>query len=79
MLKESIARHIVSVHMNEVWECQGCGKQISRNDAFGLHATRSDSEECRTSGALITYSSDARAIDARGALDNAGGVRYAIE
>jgi len=79
MLKESISRHIVSIHMDEVWECQGCGKQIARNDAYGRHAARSGLEECRTSGALITYYSDARVIDARAALDNGGGVRYANE
>ena len=77
MLKESIGRHIVTVHLGEVWECQGCGKGIVRNDAYGRHAERSDFDACRTSGALITYSADARVIDARVALASGGGLRYA--
>ena len=77
MLKESIARHIVTVHLGEVWECQGCGKEIVRSDAYGRHAERSDFDACRTSGALITYSADARVIDARVALESGGTLRYA--
>jgi hypothetical protein len=77
MLKESIARHIVPVHLGEVWECQGCGKEIVRNDAYGRHAVRSGFDACRTSGALITYSVDARVIDARVALESGGRLRYA--
>ena len=78
MLKESIARHIVTVHLGEVWECQGCGKEIVRNDAYGRHAVRSNFNACRTSGALITYSVDARVIDARAALESGGRLRYAF-
>jgi hypothetical protein len=77
MLKESIARHIVTIHLGEVWECQGCGKEIVRNDAYGRHAVRSGFAACRTSGALITYSVDAREIDARAALDSGGRLLYA--
>ncbi|KAH0828983.1 hypothetical protein J3R83DRAFT_2417 [Lanmaoa asiatica] len=77
MLKESIARHIVSIHLGEMWECQGCGKDIARNDAYGRHAVRSNSEACRASGALITYSADTREINARAALDGGGRLRYA--
>lgn len=75
MLKESIARHIVNIHLGEMWECQGCGKGIVRSDAYGRHAERSEFDACRTSGALITYSTNAQVIDARAALG--GGVGYA--
>ena len=78
MLKESIARHIVTTHLGEVWECQGCGKEVVRNDAYGRHAERSGFAACRASGALITYSVDAREIDARAALDSGGRLWYAV-
>lgn len=76
MLKESISRHILSIHLGETWECQGCGKAIARKDVYVRHAVRSDFEGCRTAGALITYSADVRVIDARAALDGGGGLRY---
>ena len=77
MQKESIPRHIVAIHLNEVWECQGCGKELVRNDAYGRHATKSNSPACQTLGALISYSADAREIDARATLESGGRVRYA--
>ena len=77
MLKESIPRHIVTIHLDEVWECQGCGKNFVRNDAYGRHAARSESPACQTSGALVSYSADAREIDARAALESGGRVWYA--
>ncbi|KAI9573252.1 hypothetical protein HD554DRAFT_1998555, partial [Boletus coccyginus] len=40
MLKESIARHILTIHLGEMWECQGCRKKIVRNDAYGRHVAR---------------------------------------
>ncbi|KAF8557863.1 hypothetical protein OG21DRAFT_1494401 [Imleria badia] len=73
MLKESIARLIVDIHLGEIWECQGCGKEITRSDAYRRHAERSDFNGCKTSGALITYSGDVRVIDARAALECGGG------
>ena len=76
MLKESISRHILSIHLGETWECQGCGKAIARKDVYVRHAVRSDFEGCRTAGALITYFADVRVIDARTALDGGGGLRY---
>ena len=79
MLKVSIARHIVSIQLGEMWECLGCGKEITRNDTFGKHAVTSDFEPCRNAGALITYAADVRMIDVRAALDNGGRVRYADE
>lgn len=77
MQRQSIARHIVTVHLGEVWECQGCGKEITRNDAYEQHAARSNFEDCRTSGALVTYSAGARVVNTRTALDGGGKLRYA--
>ena len=77
MLKESIARHLVSKHLGEMWECLGCGKEAARYDVHRRHTLRSDLEACRTSGALIAYSADVRVIDARAVLDGGGGLRYA--
>ena len=77
MQKESIPRHIVAIHLDEVWECQGCGKELARNDAYGRHAAKSNSAACQTLGALISYSANAREIDARAALEGGGRVRYA--
>ncbi|KAF8557859.1 hypothetical protein OG21DRAFT_1504843 [Imleria badia] len=77
MLKESVTRHIASIHLGEKWECQGCGKEFVRSDAYGLHAKRSDFDTCRTSGARITYSGDARVIDAHAALESGGRLRNA--
>ena len=77
MLKESIPRHIVTIHLDEVWECRGCGKSFVRNDAYRRHAAKSESPACQTSGALVSYSADAREIDARAALESGGRVRYA--
>lgn len=72
MQRQSIARHVLTVHLGEVWECQGCGKEISRNDAYWQHAARSNFEDCRTSGALVTYLAGARMVNARAALDGGG-------
>ena len=77
MLKESIARHVLSVHLGEMWECQGCGKGIARKDACGRHVVKADLEGCRTAGALVTYSAEVRVIDARAALESGGRMRYA--
>ena len=71
MRKDSIARHIVTKHLGEMWECQGCGKEIIRSDVYRQHVARSDFDACRTSGALVTYSADAREIDACAALEGA--------
>ncbi|KAF8557851.1 hypothetical protein OG21DRAFT_1481880 [Imleria badia] len=76
MLRESIARHIVNIHLGEIWECQGCGKEIVRSDAYGQHSERSEFNTCRTSGALITYTTDARVIDAPTALESGRRVQY---
>lgn len=77
MLKESISRHIVNVHLGETWECQGCGKGTTRSDAFGRHAEKSEFDACRTLGPLITHSVGVRVINTCAALENGGRVRYA--
>ena len=77
MLKESIARHVLSLHLGEMWECPGCAKRVTRKDAYGRHAAESELEACLTAGPLITYSVDVRVIDARAALNSGGRVRYA--
>ncbi|KAF8420750.1 hypothetical protein L210DRAFT_3766295 [Boletus edulis BED1] len=79
MLKESIARHILSIHLGEMWMCQACGKKIARKDVYRRHIVRSNFEGCRTAGAQITYSADVRVIDVRAALDSGGRLRYADE
>ena len=77
MLKESIPRHIVAIHLDEVWECQGCGKELVRNDAYGRHAAKSGSPGCQTSGSVISYSTNAREVDARAVLESGERLRYA--
>ncbi|KAF9222380.1 hypothetical protein BS17DRAFT_783631 [Gyrodon lividus] len=77
MLKESISRHVVGIHLREKWKCQGCREEIARKDAYRRHAERSSKEECRNAGALIMYDADARMVDARTALASGGRRRYA--
>ncbi|KAF8557838.1 hypothetical protein OG21DRAFT_1494390 [Imleria badia] len=77
MLKESIARHILSIHLGEMRECRGCGKGIARKDAYERHVVKAESEGCRIAGALVTYSAEVRVIDARAALDGGGRMRCA--
>ncbi|KIJ05301.1 hypothetical protein PAXINDRAFT_103830 [Paxillus involutus ATCC 200175] len=68
MLKESVCRHMVNIHLEEKWECQGCGGEIARKDAYGRHAEKAKNAACRNAGALIMYCAGARVIDARAAL-----------
>lgn len=79
MLKESIGRHIVRLHLGEMWECQGCGKGTTRSDTYGRHVVRSNFEACRSAGALVTYSADVRVIDVRAALDSGRRLDYTDE
>ena len=74
MWKESIARHIVNIHLGEIWKCQGCGKGIARGDAYRRHAAKY--KACQASGVVITYDG-AKVVDARAALASGGNVRYA--
>ncbi|KIJ10112.1 hypothetical protein PAXINDRAFT_102093 [Paxillus involutus ATCC 200175] len=77
MLKESVCRHVVNIHLEEKWECQGCGGEIARKDAYGRHAERAKNAACRNAGALIMYYAGARVIDARAALASRSGGRHA--
>ncbi|KAG9308870.1 hypothetical protein JVU11DRAFT_11329 [Chiua virens] len=77
MLKESISRHLVGVHLGELWECQGCRKRIARKDAYMQHSAKSAFVACQNSGAVITYAADAREIDVHVALNSGGALRYA--
>ncbi|KAF9232222.1 hypothetical protein BU15DRAFT_67657 [Melanogaster broomeanus] len=53
MLKDSISRHVVSVHLGEVFFCKECGEKSPRQDVYEQHIERS--EGCRVSGASVTY------------------------
>ncbi|KIJ11286.1 hypothetical protein PAXINDRAFT_84709, partial [Paxillus involutus ATCC 200175] len=70
MLKESISRHVVTIHLGEKWKCQGCREEIVRKDAYERHASK---EGCQDAGALIMYYADARMIDTCAALGEGGG------
>ena len=63
MLKESISRHIITIHLEDVWECQGCEKELIRNDAYGWHGAKSSSATCQTPGIVISCSTGTREID----------------
>ncbi|KAF9222373.1 hypothetical protein BS17DRAFT_185545 [Gyrodon lividus] len=77
MLKESVSRHVVSIHLGEKWKCQGCREEFTRKDAYGRHVEKASKEECRNAGALIMYDADSRVVDARTALASGGRQRYA--
>ena len=75
MLKDSINRHVVTVHLGEGFHCQGCNKEFSRKDVYNKHVTSAD--VCRDAGAAIVYATEHRVIDARQALQRGGdAVRY---
>ncbi|KAF8557862.1 hypothetical protein OG21DRAFT_1504845 [Imleria badia] len=75
MLKDSINRHVVTVHLDEGFHCQGCNEFFSRKDVYGQHVE--SGEVCREAGAAIVYGTERREIDARQALQLGGhAVRY---
>ncbi|KAG1794339.1 uncharacterized protein HD556DRAFT_1308058 [Suillus plorans] len=47
--KESISRHIVTVHLSDKTKCGGCGKQYTRLDSKLRHLKRSKRKDCRES------------------------------
>lgn len=75
MLKDSISRHVVTVHLGEGFHCQGCHKEFSRKDVYGQHVQKV--ELCRGAGATMVYGTECRVIDKRKALQQGGTVRYA--
>ena len=75
MLKDSISRHIVSVHLGEAFDCQGCPKVFPRRDVYDKHLE--DNGACREVGAVIVYGMEHKVIDTRRALKQEGNeVRY---
>lgn len=49
MQKESISRHIVTVHLSDKTKCGSCGKQFTRSDSKLRHLKVSKRKECRES------------------------------
>ncbi|KAF8420566.1 hypothetical protein L210DRAFT_3574491 [Boletus edulis BED1] len=78
MLKDSISRHIVTVHLGEGYHCLGCHQEFPRKDVYDKHVENGD--VCRSTGAAIVYGTERREIDTRRALQRGFGreaVRYA--
>ena len=66
MLKDSINRHLVTVHLGEGFHCRGCDQEFPRKDVYNQHAE--DSEVCRDAGAAMVYGTASRMIDTRQVL-----------
>ncbi|KIJ65239.1 hypothetical protein HYDPIDRAFT_167489 [Hydnomerulius pinastri MD-312] len=47
MNKESIARHILAVHLREGVECTGCGSTFAREDSLKRHIRSAQQKTCR--------------------------------
>jgi hypothetical protein len=75
MRKDSINRHVVTVHLGEGFHCQGCDQEFPRKDVYNQHFE--DSEACRGAGAAMVYGTEPRVIDTRQALHRGGAIRYA--
>ncbi|KAF9222371.1 hypothetical protein BS17DRAFT_185528 [Gyrodon lividus] len=74
MLKDSINRHILSVHLGEVFFCKECGDESPRKDVYEQHVEHS--KGCRDAGAMVTYQAEIKIINAHEALKRGGAVRY---
>ena len=75
MLKDSINRHVVTVHLGECFHCRGCDQEFPRKDVYNLHVE--DSEACRGADAAMVYGIERRVIDTRQVLHRGGAIRYA--
>ena len=75
MLKDSINRHVVTVHIEEVFHCLGCNQEFSRKDVYNKHVRKV--EVCRDVGPAMVYGTGRGVIDTRQALRRDGGDRYA--
>ncbi|KAG8220496.1 hypothetical protein J3R82DRAFT_3194 [Butyriboletus roseoflavus] len=75
MLKDSINRHVVTVHLGERFSCWGCNQKFSRKDVYDQHVQKG--EACRDAGAAVVYGTACRMIDTHMALQQGGAVRYA--
>ena len=53
MLKDSLNRHVVTVHFGEGFHCQGCDQNFSRKDVYNKHVESGG--VCRNAGAAIVY------------------------
>ncbi|KAF8546469.1 hypothetical protein OG21DRAFT_1119542 [Imleria badia] len=74
MLKDSINRHLVTIHFGEAFHCQGCDREFPRKDVYNKHVE--DGEVCRGAGVAMVYGTEHRVIDTRQALHR-GTIRYA--
>jgi len=72
MLKDSINRHVVTIHLGEGFHCQGCNQEFPRKDVYNQHVE--DSEACRGAVAVMVYGADSKrkVIDTRHALHRGG-------
>jgi len=75
MLKDSINRHVVTVHLGERFHCQGCDHEFPRKDVYNKHAE--DGEACKGAVAAMVCRVERKVIDTRHALDRGGPIRYA--
>ncbi|KAF9222368.1 hypothetical protein BS17DRAFT_185176 [Gyrodon lividus] len=75
MLKDSINRHVVTVHLGEVFFCKGCGEESPRQDVYEQHVEHN--EGCRGAGTVVTYQTEMKMISAHEALKRGGAVRDA--
>ncbi|KIJ58261.1 hypothetical protein HYDPIDRAFT_119742 [Hydnomerulius pinastri MD-312] len=66
MRKDSLNRHVVSIHLGETFICDGCGAESVRKDVHNQHTE--DCEECGGMDAQVTYQVETRVINARAAL-----------
>ncbi|KAI9573246.1 hypothetical protein HD554DRAFT_2035632 [Boletus coccyginus] len=77
MRKDSVSRHIINVHLEEEFHCQGCDKGFPRRDVYDNHVQ--NNEVCRDAGAAIVYGAEHEVINARQALQQkVAPVRYAV-
>ena len=66
MRKDSINRHVVTVHLGEGFHCQGCDQEFPRKDVYNQHVE--DNQACRAAGAAMVYGTEPMMIDTRQAL-----------
>ncbi|KAI9568853.1 hypothetical protein HD554DRAFT_2096256 [Boletus coccyginus] len=70
MLRDSLNRHVMTVHLGECFRCRGCDQEFSRKDAYNKHVK--DDEVCRDAVATMMYGTEHRVIDTRQALYRGG-------
>ena len=72
MLKDSITRHVVTVHFGEGFHCRGCDQEFPREDVYNQHV-----ENGEVPGVAMVYGTEHRIIDTRQALQRGGTICYA--